>query len=150
MGEKDDDKLVGYLKGIFQRADTSGSGEIDWEAFEDRLSTEEMKEYFRIIDVDMSEAQGIFRLLDVDGGGTVSPLEFVSGCMRLRGSAKAVELSLLMYDTKKMNEWLKGKMGLLEQRITWIGNTMKRSIRAGATQPNGANSLSRSQSMRWT
>merc|ERR1712178_320921 len=86
-----------------------------------------MREYFKIIDVDMSEAKAVFQLIDADGSDSVDPLEFISGCLRLRGSAKAVELSLLMYETKKMNHWLKAHLCVLEQRITWIGNLLKRT-----------------------
>merc|ERR1712178_489082 len=103
---KEDDKLIGYLRTIFIKAEDSGDGEIAWEEFERNLHSDELKEYFKIIDVDISEAKNVFRLIDADGSGSVDPLEFVSGCLRLRGSAKAVELSLLMRETKKMNMWL--------------------------------------------
>merc|ERR1711879_865247 len=109
----------------FEKEDDDGTGDISWEEFEDGCASREMREYFKIIDVDISEARSVFALIDTDGSGSVDPIEFVNGCIRLRGSAKAVELAMLMHETNKMNRWLKSHIHLLEQRITWIGHSLK-------------------------
>merc|ERR1712080_276550 len=45
---------------------------------------------------DIHQAKGLFDLLDQDGSGNVDTVEFVSGCLRLRGNAKALDMSLHM------------------------------------------------------
>merc|ERR1712014_133137 len=47
-----------------------------------------------------SDARGLFRLLDADSSGSVCAEEFFSGCLRLRGPAKALDLALLAHEVK--------------------------------------------------
>jgi len=78
--------------------------DITWEVFADKLETQELKDYFKLINVDISEARGLFELIDVDGSGSVDGNEIVEGCLRLRGPARALDLSLLMKMQERMNE----------------------------------------------
>lgn len=71
--------------------------------FQNHLDKKVMQEYFKALDVDLSEAKGIFQLLDLNGNGSVDAEEFLSGCMRLRGPAKALELELLMHEVKQVH-----------------------------------------------
>jgi len=75
---------------------------ITWEEFRKKMNCNEMQEYFKSINVDPNEARGLFDLLDVDGNGEVDAHELINGCLRLRGGAKALELSLLMQETLRM------------------------------------------------
>jgi len=77
--------------------------EVTYEVFNEKMDTPEMQEYFKAINVDPSEAKGLFQLLDADGSGTINGEELVNGCLRLRGGAKALELSLLMHETARMH-----------------------------------------------
>merc|ERR1712226_1696131 len=85
---------------MFIRAKIDLSGDLTWSDFESLLHTTEMEEYFRTIDVDISEAHSIFELLDIAGSGTLTAEEFISGCMRLNGNAKALDLMVLMDQVK--------------------------------------------------
>merc|ERR1712232_441921 len=69
------------------------NAEMTWDEFKNHLNQKQMQDYFQAIDVDLSEAKSVWRLLDVNGSGTVSADEFVSGCLRLRGPAKAIDLA---------------------------------------------------------
>merc|ERR1711920_1086137 len=40
--------------------------------------------------------------LDLDGSGAIDAEEFLSGCLRLRGPAKALDLALLMREVKQL------------------------------------------------
>jgi hypothetical protein len=79
---------------------------MTWDDFNSKLSRPEMKTYFKAIDLDPSEARGLFRLLDLDGSGTVNAEEFLNGCLRLRGPAKALDLSLIMLEMCRMQRLL--------------------------------------------
>merc|ERR1711971_1121847 len=50
-----------------------------------------------------SEVKGFFQLLDIDGSGGIAADEFMSGCLQLRGPAKALELALLMHEVKRLS-----------------------------------------------
>eukprot|EP00927_Polykrikos_kofoidii_P044019 TRINITY_DN3810_c0_g3_i1.p1 TRINITY_DN3810_c0_g3~~TRINITY_DN3810_c0_g3_i1.p1 ORF type:complete len:624 (+),score=118.20 TRINITY_DN3810_c0_g3_i1:62-1873(+) len=82
--------------------DNGTIGRISWIAFEKSLETEEMQDYFKSIDLDLSQAKGLFELLDADGNGTLDAVEFVVGCVRLTGQAKALDMALLMNETLAM------------------------------------------------
>eukprot|EP00747_Dinoflagellata_sp_TGD_P096135 gnl/TRDRNA2_/TRDRNA2_166737_c1_seq3.p1 gnl/TRDRNA2_/TRDRNA2_166737_c1~~gnl/TRDRNA2_/TRDRNA2_166737_c1_seq3.p1 ORF type:complete len:657 (+),score=112.12 gnl/TRDRNA2_/TRDRNA2_166737_c1_seq3:50-1972(+) len=82
---------------------SAGNKQMSLPEFEKQLNKPQMKDYFRSIDVDPSEAEGLFRLIDMNGDGTISSEEFINGCLRLRGPAKALDLALLMYDTKRLH-----------------------------------------------
>merc|ERR1712014_174358 len=60
-----------------------------------------MNEYFKTIDVDPSEAKGLFELLDTDNSGGVDTSEMVNGFLRLRGPAKALDIALLIREFTK-------------------------------------------------
>merc|ERR1711920_359794 len=77
-------------------------GELTWEDFESRLEHPRMREYFKAIDVHPSDAKGVFRLLDLDDSGSIDANEFLSGCLRLRGNAKALDVAVLMHEVRRL------------------------------------------------
>jgi hypothetical protein len=93
---------VAYVRSLFLKTDIVQSGEITWKQFKSQLKTQDMQELFRSIDLDVSEAKGVFHLLDLNGNGLINADEFLSGCLRLRGQAKALDLLLLMREMRRM------------------------------------------------
>merc|ERR550537_1648760 len=85
--------------------------------FESQVDRPNMKEYFRAIDVDPSEAKGLFRLLDMDGSGTINAEEFLNGCLRLRGPAKALDLALVMREMRRMHTQFDAHLNAVEQEL---------------------------------
>lgn len=104
-GQEDKDNyLANHISELFFR-DKEGcnvSDQITWEEFESRLGVPDMQDYFKEMNVDVSEARGLFRLLDVNNSGTVDVEEVINGCLRLRGPAKALEMHLLLHETTRM------------------------------------------------
>merc|ERR1712060_418797 len=95
--------MVNNVRELFKEIDGGiRCGALDWETFESKLDTRPMIEFFKAIDIDRSEAIGLFRLLDLDEGGTVDAEEFLSGCLRLRGPAKALDLAVLIKEVGKI------------------------------------------------
>ena len=45
-----------------------------------------------------TKAWSFFKLLDLDSGGAVEIEEFLMGCLRLRGSARAIDIAKLIHD----------------------------------------------------
>merc|ERR1712187_944928 len=92
------DKFVCEFGEIFASLDSNGVGEIYLEDLEIQLENPLVVSYFETLDLEVAEAWDIFKLLDVDLNGSVSIEEFVSGCLRLRGYAKTIDVWEVRYD----------------------------------------------------
>jgi len=88
--------LLNNARELFKTSDE----EMDWEAFKGKIDMPQMIEFFRGIDVDPSEAQGIFSLIDLDESGSVNADEFLNGCVRLQGPSKALETAVLLQEVR--------------------------------------------------
>jgi len=87
---------------FFAEADKDKSGKLSWEEFKEHLEVPKVSAYFRALELDVSQAQTVFKLLDRDGGGEVSLDEFLAGCLRLKGQAKSLDLNVLIYEQRRM------------------------------------------------
>merc|ERR1711933_716185 len=75
--------------------------------FEDKVGSQEMQDFFKGIDVDASEAKAVFRLLDTDESGEIDAEEFLSGCIRLRGPARALDAAVMLREIRMIRRYLK-------------------------------------------
>merc|ERR1712203_401113 len=64
-------KYVTNLKCLFLELNTSHDGAITLDEFEDHLREDRMQAFLQAIEIDPSDAWTFFKLLDVDGGGSV-------------------------------------------------------------------------------
>lgn len=107
--------MINNVRKIFQANTTCNA--MTWDKFVVQLDTPEMRAYFKAIDLDPSEARGLFRLLDIDGSGSVDAEEFLNGCLRLRGPAKALDLALVMREMHRMHRQFDAHLGAVEQQL---------------------------------
>eukprot|EP00929_Paragymnodinium_shiwhaense_P034650 TRINITY_DN1881_c0_g2_i4.p1 TRINITY_DN1881_c0_g2~~TRINITY_DN1881_c0_g2_i4.p1 ORF type:complete len:723 (+),score=152.18 TRINITY_DN1881_c0_g2_i4:94-2262(+) len=77
-----------------------GDGGLNMEAFEEHLHAKSVREYFAMLELDTSDAWTLFRLLDVDHSGCIDVEEFVDGCLRLKGTARSIDLARLSMELK--------------------------------------------------
>jgi hypothetical protein len=89
--------LVAQLRRLFKLTDVDNSQELSWDEFTEQLHSRQMVEYFKAVDLSMTEAESLFRLLDTDNSGCIDIEEFVRGCLRLRGPARSVDLSAFVH-----------------------------------------------------
>merc|ERR1712232_733453 len=68
------------------------------------MYTPEMQDYLQAVNIDVSEARSLFDLVDLNRDGVLEIDEIVQGCLRLRGDAKALDLTLLMHHVITMHE----------------------------------------------
>merc|ERR1719440_1382112 len=92
--------MLRRVRDLFKQADPDATGSLGWERFEHCLDQPFMQEFFRLINVDISEAPSVFALLDTDDSGEVDLDEFLHGCVNLHGAAQAIHLANLMYETR--------------------------------------------------
>merc|ERR1712039_999441 len=87
------------LMDLFKGSELNEDGEITWSVFKSKLGCKELRKMFSSINVDIADAKSLFKLVDVNGNGSVDPRALVTGWIRLRGSAKSLDLATLMNET---------------------------------------------------
>ena len=55
-----------------------------------------------MVDIPDYEATDLFHLMDVNRNGSVSIEEFIEGCLRVKGEAKAKHLLAMQYDMHRI------------------------------------------------
>lgn len=74
--------------------DSDGLG-VTREEFYEKLEEPELQECFEILNIDIGQAPVLFDLIDSDRSGNVDAQEIVEGCLRLKGGAKALDISVV-------------------------------------------------------
>jgi len=128
--EEKDATMVGRLMDFLSGSEHPGY--LTWEEFEERLEEPAMQLYFKSVDLDPCEAKGLFVLLDADQSGRVEAEEFIMGCLRLRGTAKAIDLATLMYENRRWYKRIEGKLTKLTSMQTVAAKTKSKAVAAGA------------------
>eukprot|EP00931_Biecheleriopsis_adriatica_P021402 TRINITY_DN1399_c0_g1_i2.p1 TRINITY_DN1399_c0_g1~~TRINITY_DN1399_c0_g1_i2.p1 ORF type:complete len:666 (+),score=132.47 TRINITY_DN1399_c0_g1_i2:14-2011(+) len=104
-------RLTSYIREllkIFNELDKDKSGTISLDEFEAYTARCEIQALFSYLELDISKAAQLFRLLDVDGSNEIEVDAFVMGCMRMKGMAKGVDMESLMLQSKQlMKRWSK-------------------------------------------
>merc|ERR1712232_557083 len=86
-----------------------------------------MQEYLKAIDVNPDEAETLFKVLDLDGSGHIDYDEFVHGCLRLKGNAKAIDFFTLQHDQKlwmRQANQMSQMLDDLQKRTLWMSHRM--------------------------
>lgn len=124
-------RYVERLKAVFSNMDDSGDGQCSREEFENHLGDVEVQALFRSLDIGVRDALCIFDLLDTDNSKTIDITEFVSGCISLRGNAKASQLEKL----RLLGRDTQSRIRMLEQNMESLaGETHACVLRASQDQ----------------
>jgi hypothetical protein len=128
------DSLIRTIEKVFKDSDTDGSGEVTEQEMDLLLDDPELIAYLNAIGIDHSEAKGLFTLLDDDGSGSVSIEEFVTGFLRLKGGAKAVDMVTLMYENRKIFK----KINKVVQEVQMVSKGVNLLQRNALQRDNGS------------
>lgn len=101
--EDKDIELMNMAAKLFIDADDDDSQDITLQEWTEQLNMGNLDEYIRAVGISRAEAGRLFDLLDMDGSGTVNIAEFVRGCLRLRGPAKAMDMADMLLNMKREN-----------------------------------------------
>jgi len=95
-------KWVEEVKDSFIRADTNGSGKLNWEEFNQQMNDVNVQMDLKALGIDVliTEPEVLFELFDFDGDGTIEIQEFATGVQKLHGKANAVDMAALKVSTK--------------------------------------------------
>eukprot|EP00929_Paragymnodinium_shiwhaense_P074660 TRINITY_DN38218_c0_g1_i1.p1 TRINITY_DN38218_c0_g1~~TRINITY_DN38218_c0_g1_i1.p1 ORF type:complete len:618 (+),score=103.50 TRINITY_DN38218_c0_g1_i1:98-1951(+) len=98
----DRDQFLQRCKIIFRAVDQDDSGQIPVSEMKPYLDSEPARALFASLDLDVGDVHGLFDLIDEDGSEAVDLEEFMFGCMRLRGGAKALDIAKVQFEQKKI------------------------------------------------
>jgi hypothetical protein len=85
-------------------------GYINQEDLEQRLADPDMVNEWKNINVSADEAKYVFALLDVEESGEVQFEEFLSACLRLKGTAKSLDMMIQLQESRHAKKDLEDMM----------------------------------------
>eukprot|EP00916_Digyalum_oweni_P011836 GHVL01019656.1.p1 GENE.GHVL01019656.1~~GHVL01019656.1.p1 ORF type:complete len:479 (-),score=64.49 GHVL01019656.1:157-1593(-) len=89
------------LKKAFKACSKSNNC-LSKEEFMSGLQSDTVVKKLNKIDIAVTDPLKVFDILDTDRSGSLSEEEFVSGCMRFKGSSKTKHLVMVQYDLQKL------------------------------------------------
>jgi len=75
---------------------------------------------FQSLDLSARDSWTLFKLLDEEGNGDINLMEFMEGCLRLRGPAKALDIACVMDESRR----IKRRVFLADERLQHLENQM--------------------------
>lgn len=124
-------QIVGTLEDLFVEFDVDNSGTIAEEEFHAMLQDAGAISQFKALDVNMHQAKSLFHLIDIERTGVIDIDAFIMGCLRLRGTARAADMTTLIYELKRfMSKWQSHAV-FLESEVTKLAQD-GRSERSGS------------------
>merc|ERR1712019_218715 len=114
---KDRKSFANQLKTVLRSIDKDDSGSISKKELMEHLSSPTFYGYLKTLEVTVSDAQGVFKLLDVNGTDEVNIDEFVLSLMRFQGSARAVDVATLLYEGKRNEARWNAYMDYIEEQF---------------------------------
>merc|ERR1712136_529027 len=123
---------IKVLRDLFYEIDKDGSNSITLDELMHMLQAEEVHTVMKMLDLEVSDAVSFFKILDVDESSRVEIDEFVMGCMRHMGKAKAVDIETLIRENRRMmkhstNEYLRIERSLeiIERKVRSISSAKR-------------------------
>eukprot|EP00928_Gymnodinium_smaydae_P015993 TRINITY_DN15958_c0_g1_i1.p1 TRINITY_DN15958_c0_g1~~TRINITY_DN15958_c0_g1_i1.p1 ORF type:complete len:333 (-),score=33.71 TRINITY_DN15958_c0_g1_i1:67-948(-) len=99
---KHNEKFVKMVCELFDAMDKEHAGKISRDDFIDCLGTPEIHSFLSSLELDVQDATMLFDLLDVEKTSSITLDQFVQGCVRLKGTARSVDMVVLL----RQNQWL--------------------------------------------
>merc|ERR1712150_18375 len=79
---------------------------------------------WKAINVQQQDAQDLFRLLDIDRVGLIRFDDFLSGCLRMSGPAKSMDLLIMMQEARASHRRFDQTFVELEQRFDLLQESL--------------------------
>lgn len=95
--------LLHEVQAVFMEGDREDPNRITWLEFQAQLQNPHMQQLFAALDVDEEDASELFHVLDTHQNGVIDAEEFVNGCLRLDGPAKAVDFAAFTEEYRRLS-----------------------------------------------
>lgn len=116
--------FLAQMKGFFEEADADKSGMISWDEFKEYVRRKDIQAYLATQQLDAHDARQLWSILNVDDDNEVNIDDFIFGCMRLKGSAKSVDVVALLQESRKHQKRMKDSICTLEEQLMAIASTV--------------------------
>eukprot|EP00419_Tripos_fusus_P054713 CAMPEP_0172809132 /NCGR_PEP_ID=MMETSP1075-20121228/8068_1 /TAXON_ID=2916 /ORGANISM="Ceratium fusus, Strain PA161109" /LENGTH=600 /DNA_ID=CAMNT_0013648333 /DNA_START=23 /DNA_END=1825 /DNA_ORIENTATION=+ len=90
------------LQDLFHEIDDDGSNCIGLDEFTDKLDDERVLAFLHAMKLDVSDATTLFKLMDTDNSGQVNIEEFLTGCLKLQGEARALDTKIMQKEVRNL------------------------------------------------
>eukprot|EP00930_Biecheleria_cincta_P075527 TRINITY_DN62698_c0_g1_i1.p1 TRINITY_DN62698_c0_g1~~TRINITY_DN62698_c0_g1_i1.p1 ORF type:complete len:566 (+),score=85.67 TRINITY_DN62698_c0_g1_i1:83-1780(+) len=115
---------VEKIKSLFQEIDCEERGYITFKEFDENVHKPAVQTWFESLELDVNDAWNFFKLLDSDGGASIEVEEFLMGCLRLRGGARALDMAQLMHEQRKLAVKQSDFRNFVEDSLRSIASTV--------------------------
>jgi len=109
------------LQDLFSSIDANNRGHITFHMLEECLNDPNLQAYFDALGITSEDAWNLFTLLDENESNSLDIDEFVTGCLKLRGSARSIDSHMLMYESR----WTMKKVTNLAQAFQELLNMLQ-------------------------
>jgi len=110
------ESIAKELRTMFVHADNDQSGTIDINEFEEMLETRKVKDRLATLGLRVSDAWGLFRLLDTEKSYKIDIEDFIRGCLRLKDHASKMDIEGLLIELRKASsEQARGQLRVEEE-----------------------------------
>lgn len=116
---------VTKLKSLFASLTEDAENRITLDTFEKSINNERIQAYFHSLDIKISDAWTLFRLLDEHNENAIDMTKFIEGCLQLRGPATAIDIKKLAHEIHWFDKHLGGHLEEVacnqKKIIKWFG-----------------------------
>ncbi|CAJ1331610.1 unnamed protein product [Effrenium voratum] len=119
------------IRRLFHTIGDKDAGVITFKVLEEKLLQPNVRAYFEVLGLDVWDVWSFYKLLDNDRRGDVEIEQFLMGCLRLRGSARAIDVGKLIHD----QAWLIKTQSQFQRFVEKQLRKMRRELQSNGPSP---------------
>jgi len=121
------EQIVSLFSNREEDSPTGASKAITLDEVDEVLTNPRTQKEWKAIDVKPAEAKYLFTLLDTHQNGSVEFEEFLSGCLRLHGTAKSIDMLTVMQELRGFSNSVSTQVTIIADRIDRLEFLMEES-----------------------
>lgn len=128
--EKKKEEAIKEISDVFQEIDEDGSGMINKEELANAWKRRKVREKFRMMEISKKDLRTLWTALtgnSKDDNASLSMEEFIGGCRKLKGEAKAKDILKLYREVRILEESIK-EMEALSDYFATTGRNIKSKL----------------------
>jgi hypothetical protein len=106
-----------HLINLLMAIDQDEDGKINFEEFSTSLERDDVRDFIAALQLEITDAQGFFALLDENASGCVNIAEFITGMTKLRGDARSVDVHMMLHETRCLIKMVCGLIDYLHEKV---------------------------------